>query len=217
MFAPQAPGGIIGAGLLILRSLRVPAVLLALALPAVGSDCGGEPFTGGSGSDASTDGSDGAGQGDVSSSSSGGATDAPSCPPPDTNNPRCDQCLANHCDAEWCGCLQETGCAVYIGCLLRGNPVATCVGACGCAPVARMAGDKLLTCAGTHCLTECAGDAGSSSGSSSGASGSSSGVLMDGGPLCTCPPCDGGLVCCTMLGSPECGHCYNLACGSCCL
>jgi hypothetical protein len=243
--APGAARGIIQADLALLRSVRVSALALALAPLVALFDCGGSPFSAGASVDASTGSADGSTRsGDASGSSGGDASDAPACTP-DTDSQRCNDCLATHCDGEWCACTQYQACEVYIGCVLRGGSVTNCASACGCSTDARSAGDKLITCSTAHCSAECAsgsssgsssggsssgsssgssgsssgGSSGSSSGSSSssGASGSSSGAHSDGGYLCACTGCIAPEVCCSVTSSAtDCGKCYAPTCTSCC-
>jgi hypothetical protein len=157
---------------------------------ALAADCGGDPFSAGAESDASTGGSDGTGSGgDGSGSSSGGSGDATACTP-STGNPTCDVCVAKHCTAEWCKCDGDMtlhngtpGCLAYVACvddcLATGTTSPVCAARCapGYTTGEKSNGDALLGCVALSCLDSCKSGSSSSSGSSSGSgSGSSSGA-----------------------------------------
>jgi hypothetical protein len=192
--------------------MRFGAILLVLTPLALASDCGGDPFAAGGGSDASTDGSNGSGSGsdgsgsggDGSGSSSGGMGDATACTP-STGNATCDMCVAKNCYAEWCKCAGDMtlhngtpGCLAYVGCvdncLAMGVSSAVCAARCapGYSTGEKSNGDALLGCIALSCLDSCksgtssgsSSGSGSGSGSSSGASSSSSGASSSssGGP-----------------------------------
>ncbi|HEX8793694.1 MAG TPA: hypothetical protein VF765_22280 [Polyangiaceae bacterium] len=168
--------------MLMLPFKRASALLFVLAPLALAAHCGGAAFSSGGGGDASTGSSSGSSSGaDASGSSSGGGPDAPACTP-DTLDMHCNDCIAAHCETEWCDCVQNAACATYVGCRLRGNTVMSCAGACGCSVSELGTGDKLINCTTLHCTSECAvtsssssSGGGSGSGSSSGMTGSSSG------------------------------------------